>query len=94
MTKLEELTSWDGEQSLTIPPFETDSPCICQEAVKEARLVLRKKEGLAMGKIQGVWSKKPPRKRSQSAFCAHVCVRSIGWNSVSVNIVNNWNVKQ
>ncbi|MBR4221703.1 MAG: hypothetical protein IKR81_11130 [Victivallales bacterium] len=44
MTKLEELTSWDGEQSLTIPPFETDLPCVRREAVKEFGVFLRLKE--------------------------------------------------
>ena len=66
MTKLEELTSWDGEQSLTIPPFETDSPCVRREVVKEPGFG-SSQEGafLAMGKNQGVWFKKPQRRRSQ-----------------------------
>ncbi len=83
MTKLEELTSWDGELSLTIPPFETDSPCVRREAVKEAGFG-SSHEGacLAMGNIQGVWPEKPQRRRSQLG------------DSVSVNIANDWNVKQ
>ena len=35
-----------------------------------------------MGNIQGVWPEKPQRKRSQFG------------DSVSVNIANDWNVKQ